>query len=167
MTTLKIESKPSTGAANALGRHVEAIYHTTGARRIGVVELVRTGRTEPDPGVDKDPSVSMRIGSLEIATPEQEDFLRQAMRALHLHRTAQGTLDETGDIELSERTLEYLPARLDAAEAARLRVGLIHWAGYTRDALRADEITLTEARHELDAIATGLESLLLLAPERP
>lgn len=167
MTTLKIEGKPSAAAANALGRHAEALYHTPGARRIGVVELARTAIMSPDPGEDKDPSVSLRIAALEIASPEQEDHLRQAMLALHLHRTATGTLDPDGTLTLSPRTLELTATSLDAAEAARLRVGVTHWSDQARRSLRVEQMTLSEARHELDAIATGLEALLLLATEQP
>ena len=166
MTTIKIEGKPSAAAANALGRHAEALYHTDGARRIGVVELARTAIMSPDPGEDKDPSVSLRIAGLEIASPEQEDYLRQAMLALHLHRTAAGTLDQEG-LVLSPRTLELTAGSLDGAEAARLRVGVTHWADIARRALSVQAMTLSEARHELDAIATGLEALILLATEQP
>ena len=166
MTTIKIEGKPSAAAANALGRHAEALYHTDGARRIGVVEIARTGRYVPDSGEDKDPSVSLRIAGLEIASPEQEDHLRQAMLALHLHRTAAGTLDQEG-LTLAPTTLELTAGHLDAAEAARLRVGVTHWADLARRALNVQAMTLSEARHELDAIATGLEALILLATEQP
>lgn len=167
MTTIKIEGKPSAAAANALGRHAEALYHTDGARRLGVVEIARTGRYVPDSGEDKDPSVSLRIAALEIASPEQEDHLRQAMLALHLHRTAAGHVSGVDGLVLDPNTLELTGAMLHASEAARLRVGVTHWADLARRALSVQAMTLSEARHELDAIATGLEALILLATEQP
>lgn len=167
MTTIKIEGKPSAAAANALGRHAEALYHTDGARRLGVVEIARTGRYVPDSGEDKDPSVSLRIAGLEIASPEQEDYLRQAMLALYMHRTASGHVSGVDGLVLDPNTLELTGAMLHASEAARLRVGVTHWADLARRALSVQAMTLSEARHELDAIATGLEALILLATEQP
>jgi hypothetical protein len=166
MTAIKIESKTSSSASNALTRHAEALYNTLGSRRLGIVELARVEATFPDPSEDREPSVRLRLAGLEIATPEQEDNLRQAMLALHLHRTATGTLDEAG-LHLSPGTIEDMPTSLHAAEAARLRVGLVHWAGYARRAMHVENMTLSEARHELDAIAVGLEALTGLVEERP
>lgn len=164
---LKIEGgKISASAAAALGRHAEALYETAGATRIGVVVLARIGAKVPDPAFEIEPEVSLRVHRLEIASPEQEDALRQALQALAMHRTAQGTLDEEG-IALSPQTLAAVADHIDRAEAARLRVGVQHWAAEARRSLRTDGLTLDEARHELDAIATGLEQLILLAVEQP
>lgn len=166
MTTIKIEAKPSAAATNALARHAEALYQTPGSRRVAIIELARVGRYQPDEEVDKDSTVNLRLVQLEIASPDQEEYLRQAMLALHLHRTAAGTLMED-QVALDPRTLQEVASHLDRAEVARLRVGLLHWAEQARRALRVPEMSVSEARHELDAIATGLQALLLLVEEQP
>lgn len=89
------------------------------------------------------------------------------MKALYLHRTATGHYGDIDGLVLDPSTLELTADSLDAAEAARLRVGLNHYADQARAALRVEAMTLSEARHELDGIATGLEALLLLATEQP
>jgi lipoate-protein ligase A len=156
MTQVKIAGKASTVAAEALGRHAAALYATPGKRIVGVVELVHVLRTQPAPDEDKEPSVELRIQQLEIGEADQEDVLRQAIRALNIARTAQGTLTEEGDIELSDRTLEMTADRLSDLEASRLVVACHHWADYARRILSVKKLTTSEARHEFEIIAAGL-----------
>jgi cobyrinic acid a,c-diamide synthase len=157
---IKLDSKMSATAGGALERHAAALYTRRGMRVVGVVELRHVERTEPAPDEDKEPSVKLRITGLEIANQDQEDVLREAMSALYLHRNAQGVLDEQGDIDLADRTLTMTGGLLHAIEAARMRVAVAHWADQCRRALAVDQITVAEMRHELDAVAQGLERVL-------
>lgn len=163
MTAAKIESKTSTAAADGLQPWIETLYSVPSKRVIGVVELAHVLRTQPAPDADKEAEVRLRISHLEIARPEQEDALRQALAALHRHRTAYGTLTEDGDLELSESTLADCAGKLDAIEAARLRAGVQHWQSYARKVLGIAEITTTEMRHELDIVCEGLAATLAAA----
>lgn len=163
MTTVKIAGKPSASASEAVARHAQTLYDTPGSTRIGIIVLKRRGVTTPDPGEEAEPVVNLGMAALELASPEQEDHLRRALDTLKLHRTAEGTLLD-GDIELSAGTLEAVAGQLDAAEAARLRVGVAHWADQARRALHTEDLNLIEARHELDTLTTGLEALLVGKP---
>lgn len=160
MTDIKLDSKVSAHAAASLERYATKLYNRPGMRIVGVVEFVHVERTQPAPDVDKQPSVKLRMSGLEIANPEQEDAVRQAQEALYLHRSAQGTLGEGGDVELSERTIKLTGGLLHAIEAARMRVAVRAFADQCRRALAVEKITVAEMRHELDAIAQGLEQVL-------
>jgi len=160
VTVIKIDGKPAANALLALERHAQKLYARPGVRVVGVVELRHVERTQPAPDEDKEQSVKLRMSHLEIAGPEQEDAIRQAMEALFIQRTAQGTLSEAGDVELSERTIKLTGGLLHALEAARLRVAVAHWAGQARRALAVPNITVAEMRHEVDALAAGLEQVL-------
>ncbi len=160
MTVIKLDTKPAANAALALERHAQKLYGRPGVRIVGVCELAHVERTQPAPDEDKEPSVKLRVTHLEVANPEQEDAIRQAMEALYLHRSAQGTLGEDGDIALSERTIKLTGGVLNAVEAARMRTAVTHWAGQCRRALGVPNVTVAEMRHELDAIAEGLEAVL-------
>jgi hypothetical protein len=160
MTVIKLDSKPATSARLALEPLAAALYATPGMRIIGVIELAHIERTQPAPDSDKEQSVKLRITTLEIAGPEQEDTLREAMRALHVHRTAYGTLTDSLEVQLSERTLELVGGRLHAIEAARLHTAVSHWQTYIRRVLSIAEVTTAEMRHELDTVADGLAAVL-------
>lgn len=164
MTALKIKGgKLTSAAADALEPYKRKLYADQGARIVGVIELAHEERSEPAPDVDKEPCVTLRISHLEIANPEQENALREAQRVLFLHRTASGTLDEDGELRLSRGTLERTAGLLGSIEAARLRAGLAHWAGYARRVVSQQNLTQTEIRHELDSIADGLWATLRAA----
>ena len=160
MTTVKLDSKTSANAAAGLEPYIGQLYATPGKRVVGVIEMAHVERTQPAPDSDKQPSVKLKITHLELANPEQEEALREAMRALFLHRTAQGTLGEDGEIELTERTLERTGGLLHAVEAARLRAAVLHWREQIRRALAIPNITVAEMRHELDTVADGLSAVL-------
>lgn len=160
MTKIKIEGRPAANASLALERFSQKLYNRPGLNVVGVVELRHVERTQPAPDEDKEQTVTLRMTHLELANPEQEDAIRQAMEALYLHRSAQGTLGEDGDITLAERTIKLTGGMLHAVEAARMRVSVRHWADQARRALAVENITVAEMRHELDAVANGLETVL-------
>lgn len=160
MTAIKLDGKLATSAAVSLERYAGQLYGRPGMTLVGVVELRHVERTQPAPDEDKEPAVKLRITALEIANPEQEDTLREAQRALYLHRNAQGTLDESGDIDLADRTLKMTGGLLHAIESARYEVGVRGWAEHARRALAVNGSTANELRHELSTIAAGLERLL-------
>lgn len=160
MTTLKLDSKMTTSAKGAIEPLIGQLYATPGMRIIGVVELAHDERNQAAPGSDKEEWVKARIVGLEIANEKQEEALRQAMAALHLHRTAYGTVTEDADVELSERTLELTGGLLHAIEASRLRTACLHWEQYARRVMAVKEPTTTELLHELAAIADGLGAVL-------
>ncbi|WP_304455916.1 hypothetical protein [Nocardiopsis sp. YSL2] len=153
---LKIDPKLGSAAEAALQPYVAKLYTTPGMRLMAVVELKQDDKNAPAPDSEAGLWVKARISSVEIATPEQEGTLREAQRALFLQRTAAGTLDEDGELQLDERTLELTAGMLHAVEAARLTAVLRHWAAYIRRVNRTEQLTITEVRHELDAVAQGL-----------
>jgi hypothetical protein len=123
---------------------------------MAVIELRSAERTEPAEGEDKEQSVSVRVSGLEVANVEQEDALRQVMRALHLQRTAYGTLTEEGDIELAASTIEDAAGEFASIEAARLHVAIDRWVGYGRAVLSRSKTTQSEMRAEFDTVLKGL-----------
>lgn len=156
---LKLDTKMSTAAEDVLGQLAHQLYDKPGARLVGVVEIAHIERTQPAPDTDAEASVKVRISSLEIGREEQEHHLREAMRALYLHRTARGTITEAGDVELSDRTIELTGGVLHAVEAARLRAVARHWGEYARSVSRSNHpLVASELLHELQTIADGLDA---------
>lgn len=156
---LKLDTKMSTSAEDVLAQLARQLYDKPGARLVGVVELAHVERTQPAPDTDAEASVKIRITALEVGRDEQEHHLREAMRALYLHRTASGTIDEAGEVELSKRTVELTGGVLHAVEAARLRAVVRHWGEYARAVGRASRpLTVSELLHEIAAVADGLEA---------
>lgn len=160
MTDIKIDGKLTTGAGEAIGEHARALYDRLGSTRVGIVELRSAHRLTPGPGEDKKPVVGLRIAALEIATKDQEDDVRRAQRALYLQRTARGTLNEDGQLELSQGTVQLLGESLTYTEAARLRAGLEHWTGEMTRVVNSSILTDGEIRHEVDRIQQGLMAVL-------
>jgi hypothetical protein len=156
MTVIKLDSKMSTSARDAIDPLAPRLYVNRTARVLGVVELAHLQRMEPAPDADKEATVTLRITHLELAGEEQEEHLRQALRALYMQRTAAGTLDPDGEVLLSERTLELTAGVLHAVDAARLRVVVRHWSEYLRRVQGTAEMTVSELRHEVDTVAAGL-----------
>lgn len=163
MTQLKLDGKVGASAKEAIEPYVAKLYAKPGMRLVGIIELAHVERTQPAPDSDKDASVRVRITHLEIPSPEQEGLVREAQRALFLQRTAAGTLTDDGEIELSQQTLRLTAGELTYIELARLRAGLAHWADYARRVAHAENLTLTEIRHELDTVADGLRAVLARA----
>jgi hypothetical protein len=160
MTVIKLDSKMATNARDAIDPLAARLYANRTARVLGVVELAHLERMEPAPDADKEAAVKLRITHLELAGEEQEEHLRQALRALYMQRTAAGTLDPDGEILLSERTLELTAGVLHAVDAARLRVVVRHWSDYLRRVQGQPDLTVSELRHEVDTVAVGLYAAL-------
>jgi hypothetical protein len=162
---LKIDGKLSPTAAAALEDHAKTLYLTPGARRVGIIELRRDYNTVPDPSGAKKAVVGLAIAGLEIAnSPAQENSVREAQRALYLQRTARGTLQEDGQIELYPETIDLLGELLNDLELARLRAALHRWTTELGN-LKGQKLTETELRHELDRIHDGMEAALHPARE--
>ncbi|WP_327377953.1 hypothetical protein OG393_30750 [Streptomyces sp. NBC_01216] len=160
MTQLKFDAKVSASAAEALEPHTRPVYENPGARRLFIGEFAHTERTQPAPGSEKEPTAKVRITHLEIPNQDQEGYVREALRFLHLQRTARGTLDDDGQLELDEHTLRLTGGQLAYIETARLKAGLSQWASYARRALHASDLTVSEIHHELKTIADGLTATL-------
>ncbi len=161
MTVLKIQGKPSTAAMQALAPHVARIYGRSGVRIMAVVELAHTERTEPAADAEKEPSVTMRITHLEVPTVDQEPSVRELQRALFIERTATGTMDElSGELELSKQTIKDAAGVVTHLALARISAGVHHWRGYCRRVVANEKLTAGELRHELDAVADGLDAVL-------
>lgn len=160
MTKIRFDSKVSASAADALSPLAGALYSRLGTRRVCVMELASVERNQLAEEESKDSYVKVRVTFCEVANEEQEETLRQAMRALRLHRTASGTLDEEGEVALSEATLKQVADLLHAHEAARLRAGAQHWLDYMRGMREVANPSVMELRHELDIIMAGLQHLL-------
>ncbi|WP_137991218.1 hypothetical protein [Streptomyces vilmorinianum] len=160
MTSLRFDAKVSASAQEALEAHTRPVYDNPGARRLFIGEFAHTERTQPAPGSEKEPTAKVRITSLEIPNHEQEGYVREALRFLHLQRTARGTLDDDGQLELDEHTLRLTGGQLSYIETARLRAALSHWSSYARRVLHASNLTVSEIQHELRTISDGLTAAL-------
>lgn len=167
MPNVKIAGKASTSASDAIAVHANELYSVPGKAIVGIVELQHVERTQPAPGEDKEPVVTLRITSLEIANDQTETPLRDALRAMYEMRTAYGTLGEDGQVELTEEKVKRLGFDIAAVEASRLRVALEHWADYAARVLHTRDITLTELMHEFRHMLDGARKVLdkpLLSP---
>ncbi|MEU1736491.1 hypothetical protein [Streptosporangium sp. NPDC020145] len=164
-TSLKFDSKVGSAAAAAIEPHVRPIYDRPGCRVMAIVELVHVERVQPAPEADKEPSVKVRIAHMEVPNRDQEGFVREAQRALFLQRTAAGTLDDDGQLVLTESTMKHIGGLLHEVEVARLRAGLRHWVAYAARVNSLTGLTVSEMQHELDTVAQGLAALLNNAPE--
>lgn len=159
-TKIKLDSKIGGGPSNALEPLVRQIWDKPGTRFVGVVEFAHVERTEPAPDTDGDPSVKIRMSALEVAPKDHEGAIREVMRAMYSMRTARGTLDEEGELQLSKSTVERAAGLLTDIEVARLRAGLDIWVDYTRRVSQNGKLTQTELRHEVQNILDGLTGLM-------
>lgn len=153
---IKLESKPSKGAGEALDRYRTALYATLGKRLVGIVEFEAVERNEVAEDDEKDTWVKLRITALEVADPDQEDPVRQAMAALNLQRTAYGTLTEDEDIELSKGTLERCAGDIRLLDAARLHTAIEIYGEKIRTAGRNPKLTAGDLRKTIDELSRAL-----------
>jgi hypothetical protein len=160
VTQLKFDARVSASAQEALEPHVRPVYATPASRRLFIGEFAAIERVEPAPGSEKEAAVKVRIVSLELPNESQEGYVREALRFLHLQRTARGTLDDDGQLELDESTLRLTGGQLAYLETARLRAGVLHWSSYARRVLHTSGLTASEVLHELKIVADGLKSTL-------
>jgi hypothetical protein len=158
MTTPKLQPKLGANAEAGLEPFVPGIYARPGVRVLVIGELRHIERTEIAPDSEGTASVKLAFSHLEVANEAQEPHVRNALHALYMQRTAVGTLDEHGELELSERTLALTGGELNAVEASRLRITVRQWAAYAQRVLSDPSLTQTELRHELKAIADGLKA---------
>lgn len=163
MTTAKIDSKFSTQVGEALALHIDSLMAKLRAGRVETLHIVGTlvpsERTEPTPGEDKEPSVKLRLVSLEIPDSEQAEAVREVQRALWLSRTATGTLDEEGEVQLAKHTLKDAGGDIAQITAARLRAGVDQWAKEASKATTSS-LSASEMWHEMERLRDGLFALL-------
>ncbi|MEV8636553.1 hypothetical protein AB0395_33390 [Streptosporangium sp. NPDC051023] len=164
-TSLKFDSKVGSAAAAAIEPHIRPIYDRPGCRVMAIVELAHVERVQPAPEADKEPSVKVRITHMEVPNKDQEGAIREAQRALYLQRTASGTLDENGQLVLTESTMKNISGLLHEVEIARLRAGLHYWVNYVARVNSQTGLTVSEMQHELDTVAQGVAALLHNTPE--
>lgn len=156
MTAIKVDSKLATNANEALTPHAGPLFGRLGSSRMAVVELRSVERTEPAEEEDKEQAVKVRIAHLEVAGADQEDTLRNVMRALNAHRTAYGTLTEDEDVLLADSTLERAVGEINAVEAARLHVAIDRWTEVLARALTQPKLSSAGLRSEVDTAIRGL-----------
>jgi hypothetical protein len=117
-------------------------------------------RTQAAADEDREAAVKIQIKHLEIAGRGQEEAVRLALRALHIQRTAYGTITEYDDIEISERTLSQCAGELNAIEAARLHIVVDRYAELARSLQLNGELTISDLRRELKLLADGLSAAI-------
>src|SRR3546814_18372904 len=110
------------------------------------IELPAMERTKPAPKTYGKPSVKVRIIGLELPNREQEGAIREAQRFLYLQRTARGTLDDDGQLELSDSTPRLTGGMLAFIETARPRAGLAPWRDYAQRPVHGPASTLNPVR---------------------
>jgi hypothetical protein len=92
---VKFDSKVLTDVAEALEPHATEMFKQRRGRWIAVVELGHVERTEPGPDEDKNPTVKLRVTSIEVAADEiTGGRLRGVQREMYDRRTSGGTLFE-------------------------------------------------------------------------
>jgi hypothetical protein len=160
MTELKLQYNLKGQPTDALAEHVERIYDNPGSTFLAVVEFRHTERVEYA-DEDREPSVKCRVANLEVArSGEQEQQVRSLLRALHLQRTAQGTLDDAGEVRLSKQTIELTTGLAMGEEVARLRTVLdvvqqkVHELASTPSMLESD------LRAKVDALDVVLSAAM-------
>jgi len=160
VTTLKLDGTPGAGALAALEPHIPGLYADPGRHFMAIVEWRHIERVQPAPDTDKEPSVKVKMVSCEVPIGEQVDAVRSAAHALFLRRTAQATLTEQLDVELTERTLERLAGEMVYADVVRLQAGISAFQRYAEDACsRGARATIGELKADLKAIRDGLRAL--------
>lgn len=81
---------------------------------IAIVELTAVKRVDVSVEMEAAPAAYLRITGLEVATRDQEEFLRRAQQAMYQLRTSRGTIDELTSTEDANRQLNLLGAQLIA-----------------------------------------------------
>jgi hypothetical protein len=161
MAKLKIDGTPASQAQRALEPHVPPLYGRLGANLVAIVELRSVERTQVAAEAQKEPAVKARIVGCEVATGESAHHLREAMRALHVLRTADGTLDAEYDVDLSEATMKQLGGVVGLEEAVRLSAGAKSWHSTVAALAAKDPASMTPVKYrdELQSVAAGLRVL--------
>jgi hypothetical protein len=90
---VKFDSKVLTDVAEALEPHATEMFKQRRGRWMAVVELSHVERTEPGPDEDKQPTVKVRVTSIEVAADEiTGGRLRGLQREMYDRRTSGDTL---------------------------------------------------------------------------
>ena len=90
---VKFDSKVLTDVAEALEPFAEEMFKQRRGRWMAVVEVSHVERSEPGPDEDKQPSVKIRVTSVEVAGDEvSAGRLRSVQREMYERRTSDGTL---------------------------------------------------------------------------
>lgn len=98
---VKFDSKVLTDVAEALEPHATEMFEQRAGRWMAVVEFGHAERTEPGPDEDKNPTVKIRVTSIEVAADEvTRGRLRGVQREMYDRRTSDGTLfqSETDEV---------------------------------------------------------------------
>lgn len=154
--TIKLESKTSKGAGEALDPYRPALYATLGKRLVVIAELEAVERNEVADDDEKSTWVKLRIVSLEVAGAEQEDAVRKAMNALNIQRTAFGTLTEDQDVELSQTVLDRCAGDLALTEAARLHAAIEAFGDKLLSTARNSKLNAGDIRRSVTDLSRGL-----------
>lgn len=145
---------------DAIDAQIVKLRERPGCRIVGVVEIERHSVLAPD-DADTEPTVNLRLSALELAkSTEQDALLRQAMAALHMHRTAGGTLTEDGDVELAQDTLDKLPDLVSTHESARLHAAFTYAADRVRGLAANNKHNDGDLRRELRKLSAQLAAAL-------
>ena len=95
---VKIDSKVLTDVAEAREPVATEMFKQRQGRWMAIVELAHVERNEPGPDEDKNPSVKVRVTSVEVAADEvTRGRLRGLQREMYDRRTSGGTLFEQDD----------------------------------------------------------------------
>lgn len=90
---VKIDSKVLTDVAEALEPFAEEMFKQRQGRWMAIVEFGHVERSEPGPDEDKNPTVKIRVTSIEVAADEvTRGQLRGVQREMYERRTSGGTL---------------------------------------------------------------------------
>ncbi|KOG21771.1 hypothetical protein [Streptomyces viridochromogenes] len=93
---VKFDSKVLTDVAEALEPHATEMFKQRRGRWMAVVELSHVERAEPGPDEEKNPTVKVRVTSIEVAADEiTAGRLRGVQREMYDRRTSGGTLFES------------------------------------------------------------------------
>lgn len=158
-TKIKI-GKMTSAAADGIHPHIRAMYDRPGATMLAVVELEHVERTQPGPASEADASVTCRISHLEVPVGAQVAPVRELQRALYLTRTAKGTLDGDGEVELAEVTVRQTAGMVLATDAAQCRAALRAVRDMAERARRNDKATAGTMAADLEAIEQAITGYL-------
>lgn len=99
---VKFDSKVLTDVAEALEPFATEMFKQRAGRWMAVVEFGHVERTEPGPDEDKQPTVKIRVTSIEVAADEiTGGRLRGLQREMYDRRTSGGTLFEHDEDEVA------------------------------------------------------------------
>ncbi|MEU2730072.1 hypothetical protein ABZ650_20385 [Streptomyces griseoviridis] len=92
---VKFDNKVLTDVAEALEPFATEMFKQRRGQWMIVAEITHVERTEPGPDEDKQPSVKVRLTSVEVAADEiTSGRLRNLQREMYDRRTSGGTLFE-------------------------------------------------------------------------